>query len=407
MNQLYQRNITNFHMVKIKAFTPLIPKNPVEFCTNPYDVIEKEEELELKKNPNSLVHLILPEGEGDIKYENAAKEFKRYLDQKLLVQVQKPSIFVFRQESPNFSQEGYLLNISLEDYEKGNIVKHENTREKPLQDRIKIYNATKVIPGLVWTVNKANPKIKMILQQIKKREPLFKFDLYGYTQIVWQETDSQIIKQLQDALANEKVYIADGHHRCAAAADYRKRKLKESQDPNANWQYAMAYMASDDQVRILPYNRVIRKLPLSETDYLEKIKKIYDVKIQKKAFNPAKKHEIAMCLNGKWYKLAVLNAESDPLKDLDVSILQDKVLDPILGIKDPRSDENIFFVGGEQNLPEMDKLIKEQGNAIFFNLYPVHMRDVEAIADSGQVMPPKSTWFDPKLLSGLVLHEIK
>lgn len=394
-------------MVKIKAFTPLIPKNPAEFCTNPYDVIEKEEELELKKNPNSLVHLILPEGDGDAKYQNAAKEFKRLLDRKLLIQVKEPSIFVFRQESAKFSQEGYLLNVSLEDYEKGNIVKHENTREKPLQDRIKIYNATKVIPGLVWTVNKANPKIKAVLTQVKKRDPLFKFELNGYTQIVWQESDPAIIKQLQDVLADEKIYIADGHHRCAAAADYRKRKLKESQDPNANWQYAMAYMASDDQVRIMPYNRVIRKLNLSEAEFLNKLKIIYDIKLQKKAFNPTKKHEIAMNLKGKWYQLTVLKPESNPLKDLDVSILQDKVLDPILGIKDPRSDENIFFVGGEQNLPEMDKLINEQGNAIFFNLYPVQMKDVEAIADSGQVMPPKSTWFDPKLLSGLVLHEIR
>jgi uncharacterized protein (DUF1015 family) len=395
-------------MVKISTLKPYLPKDPSEFCTRPYDVIESDEERVLKKKSHSLVHIILPDGEGEQKYTNAANIVQKFKSQGVFFQENKPSIFVFRQESNTFSQQGLILGLALQDYEDGNIVKHEHTREKPLTDRTKHISALHLAPGLVWTVFKTNIAINQLIEKIKVNKPKFKFDKYGYTNILWQETDGAVIDQLQALLKNQKVYIADGHHRAASAAEYRKQKLKDlgsNAHPNSPWQYLLTYVASDDQVRILPYNRVIRKLPLDQQEFIAKIGEIYTVEPQDSAFNPAKKHEIALCCKGKWYRLTVKQKEfASEVESLDVSILQDKVLSPILGITDPRSDENIFFVGGVQDPKEMEKYVTKDGNDMFINLYPVDIRDLEKIADGGNVMPPKSTWFDPKLLSGLVMH---
>ena len=175
----------------------------------------------------------------------------------------------------------------------------------------------------------------------------------------------------------------------------------------APWQNLLSYVASDDQICILPYNRVIKKLPLTENDFLKRIESDFETLSMKNAFNPEKKNEIAICIKGSWYKLLVKNKKFKTKRDsLDVAILQDKILEPILNIKDPRSDENIFFVGGIQDPKEMEKYVTNEGNDLFVNLYPIDIRDLESIADKGGVMPPKSTWFDPKVLSGLILHDL-
>jgi len=398
-------------MVLVSPLKPFIPINPEEFCTNPYDIISEEEKQELRKNSNSLIHLILPDGEGNEVYENAAKAYKDFNDKKIIEQEKTPSIFVYRQESAHFSHQGLIIGIALKDYEDGNIVKHEHTREKPLKDRTNHIVATNVTAGLVWTVFKANTKINQIIEQIKEKKPKFKFKKFGYEHTLWQETNSITIKKLKDLFKKEKVYIADGHHRAASAAEYRKIQLKKSnkdEKSEESWQYLLTYVASDDQIRILPYNRVVRKLPISESEFLKKLEEVFNVEIIENAFNPVEKNEIAICLMGKWYKLTIQNRKFNSKREsLDVAILQDKVLEPILGITDPRADENIFFVGGIRDPKEMEKYITEKGNDLFVNLYPVDIKDLESIADNGGVMPPKSTWFDPKVLSGLVIHDLK
>ncbi|MFX0037853.1 MAG: DUF1015 domain-containing protein [Promethearchaeota archaeon] len=394
----------------ITPLKPYVPINPEEFCTNPYDIISKEEENELKKNPNSLIHLILPDGEGDEIYQNATKAYENFKTKEIIKKVETPSIFVYRQESTDFSHQGLILGISLQDYEDGNIVKHEHTREKPLKDRTNHITASNVAAGLVWTVFQANKKINNLIEKIKKQEPKFDFEKYGYRHLLWQETEPKIIQKLKELLRHEKIYIADGHHRAASAAEYRKMKLKNSIVDNngtAPWQYLLSYVASDDQIRILPYNRVIKKLALTEKDFLKKIEKDFEIFSMINAFNPEKKNEIAICLKGKWYKLVVKNKKFKSKGDsLDVAILQDRILEPILGIVDPRSNENLFFVGGTLDPFKMEKYIIEEGNDLFVNLYPVDIKDLEFIANKGGVMPPKSTWFDPKVLSGLVLHDL-
>ena len=398
-------------MVSITPLKPYMPINPKEFCTNPYDIIGKEEELELKKNPDSLIHLILPEGEGDEIYHNAAIAYKAFKEDQIIKKEEIPSIYVYRQESRQFSHQGLVMGVALQDYEDDNIVKHEHTREKPLKDRTNHIVSSKVAAGLVWTVFQSNKKINDIIEKIKKSKPKFDFEKYGYRHLLWQETHSKVIQNLKDLFKNEKIYIADGHHRAASAAEYRKLQLKKQnidKKSEAPWQYLLSYVASDDQIRILPYNRVIKKLTLSEKEFLDSLKNDFKIISMKNAFNPEKKNELAMCLKGEWYKLVVKYTKFKSKRDsLDVAILQDKILEPLLGIKDPRSDENIFFVGGIQNPKEMEKYVIEKGNDLFVNLYPVNIRDLEIIANKGGVMPPKSTWFDPKVLSGLILHDLE
>ena len=395
-------------MVKISPLKPFLPKNPEEFTTNPYDVIEKDEELELKRNPNSLIHLILPDGEGDEIYKNAAKAYQGYKDKGLIYKVNIPSIFVYQQQSQSFSHQGFIMGVALEDYESGDIVKHEFTREKPLKDRTNHVVATNVAAGLVWTVFKSNKKINRIIDKIKQKDPLFKFAKYNYTHVLWQETDPKITNYLKEHFGNEKLYIADGHHRAASAAEYRKLKLSQNEEEDEKgWKYLLSYVASDTQVRILPYNRVIKKLPLDVSDFLSKLEDIYRVKKRDSPFNPQHKNQVAICIKGDWYELNVKNLGFSSISEsLDVSILQDKVLNPILGIKDPRADENLFFVGGISDPIEMEKFVSEKGNDLFINLYPVNIKDLEEIGSEGRVMPPKSTWFDPKVLSGLVMHDL-
>lgn len=397
-------------MVKISSIKPYVPNDPVSFCTNPYDVIEKEEEIELKKNPNSLIHLILPDGQGEEKYENAKKAYQRYKKEDVIHQINHPSIFVYRQESAVFSQQGFILGISLQDYEDGNIVKHEHTREKPLKDRMNHINNTQVAAGLVWSVYRENEEINKIQETIKKSKPLFDFKLYGYRHILWQETDGKMIEKLAQLLKDKIIYIADGHHRAASAAKYREQQLKNPNiDPRKDypWNYLLSYLASDEQVRIMAYNRVIRKLDENPKNFLKKLEETYEIEPVKKAFNPRAKHEVALCLRGDWFKLKVKTSSFESrVEGLDVSILQNKVIGPILNIKDIRASDNIFFIGGVQDPELLEQIIKKKQNAILFNLFPVDIKDLEYIAESGGVMPPKSTWFDPKVLSGLVLYDL-
>jgi len=398
-------------MVKISSIRPYCPNNASEFTTNPYDVIGKEEEGELKKKKNSLIHLILPEGEGDKLYHNAFSAYERFKASNIIVREDKPSIFVYRQESPHFSQEGLILGIALQDYEENNIVKHEYTRVKPLEDRTKHITTSNVAAGLVWSVFRADIEINKVIEQIKQRKPKYDFNKYGYRQIVWQETELNTITRLSVLFKDKKVYIADGHHRAASAAEYRKIQMEntnEKENSNSPWQFLLSYVASDDQIRILPYNRVIKRLKDGKEEFLRKLEEIYYIKKVKTAFNPNRKNHIALCIKGKWYKLETKEKTFSSKRDsLDVTILQDRVLGPILRIINIRADDNIFFVGGLQDPNTMEEYTTKKGNDTFFNLYPVDIKDLESIADSGGVMPPKSTWFDPKLLSGLVLHDLQ
>ncbi|MBC7080683.1 MAG: DUF1015 domain-containing protein [Thermoplasmatales archaeon] len=377
-------------MVDIREFEGLRITYPEEFCTKPYDVISEKEAIELRKNPRSAIHIILPTGKGEEKYENARKAYENFRKDMLK---DPPSIYLYQEKSKEFSQRGFIICASLLDYENGKIKKHEETREEPLKDRMKIIEKLKVQTGLVWTVFKKNKELKKMMDKIMKENPLTSFEKYGYEQRLWGVEEVEEIKELFLPL---DLYIADGHHRMAASWYYFKKYGGEKA------RYAMVFSANDDEVRILPYNRVIRK---AKKDFLEEIKKDFEIEEMDKIEEP-KKHEIQIYWNKKWWKIIPKEIPDDVVASLDVSILHDKIITPVFGIKDVRKDPNIFFVGGKMSREEYEKLVDEEGNDLVFYLHPTSIYEVEVVADAGKIMPPKSTWFDPKLLTGLVFYEL-
>ncbi len=376
-------------MVKVAPIKAFVPKNPEAFVTRPYDVIEDEVEA-LRKNKNSYVHVILPEG-GEERHENARKALLEFI-QKGLLEKQESALYLYRQSNELWSQRGLIGGFSLTDYGEGRIKKHEKTREKPLLDRISHIETTGADTELVWLMMKSNRELKKIFDLTEGTEPILDFERYGWRNMLWK-IPKEFEKKMIDIFGPAELYIADGHHRMEAS--FQNMKKMNGEKGKGPWDYIMAYVANDDEVRILPYNRVVRKLPLTMDKFLEKVGKEFDVLEGKE---PARR-EICM-FGGKWHKLVPREMPKDAVDSLDTSILQNKILGPILGITDPRKDPNIFFVGGEQNL---EKYVRE-GNALVFSLHPTSVSEVEGVADAKRDMPPKSTWFDPKLLSGLVVY---
>jgi len=379
-------------MVEIKEFEGLRHKNPEKFCTKPYDVISEEEAEELRKNKDSAIHIILPLGEGEEKYENARKSFERI--KKDMIK-DEPSIYIYKEEGKDFSQRGFILCVSLKDYEEGRIKKHEETREKPLKDRIKHIEALKANTGLIWTIFKKNEELKNKMDELMKDMPIINFEKYGYRHKLWKISDENEINEIKELFKPLHLYIADGHHRMAASYHYWKN------NDGKEAKYVMIFAASDDEVRILPYNRVIRKIDVP--DFLEKVKEKFYVEKMEEMREP-KKHEIQMYYKGEWWSLIPKEVPKGIVESLDVSILHNFIIEPILGIKDVRKDPNIFFVGGNVSREEYEEFVDKKGNAAVFYLHPTSIEELEAVADASKNMPPKSTWFDPKLLTGLVFH---
>jgi len=399
-------------MVKIKGFKAYRPINPEEFTTLPYDVIDKKMEEELKKNPNSIVHVILPNGNELEKYKNAKKVLNDFIQKKLLYQEQQDCIFLYRQESLNndLIQEGFIFLVSIDDYITGNIKKHEDTREKPLIDRLNLIKEIKMNTGLVWTVYEPKKQVSKLILEIKQQAPEVSFEKYNYRHILWKSNDTNLINQLQHYFKSIKLYIADGHHRAASAVEYgrlRRNELNGKFTGNEDFNYFMVYAQNEIFAHIFPYNRVIKKLPLNKNEFISKVGEFFNIEQLEDKFIPQKKGEIGIYLDSKWYCLTLKTKYKNESKNLfDSEILQKYIFEPILKIEDIRKSENIIFVGGIVSVNEMEKYIDELGNDIFFSLHPVNISDIKRICNLNRTMPPKTTWFEPKLLTGLVLNPI-
>ncbi len=381
-------------MVDIKPFEGIRPTDPASFCIRPYDVIGDKELRELRQG-DSAIHIILPEGNGDEVYENARRAFQQAMQD---MTRDEPSIYLYRESSETFTQRGFILTASLEDYAAGAIKKHEETREKPLEDRIRHIEATRANTGLVWTVFRSSDTLKQLMDQTAKDEPVADFDKYGYRHTLWRLSDSTLIEIIRDAFRDLPLYIADGHHRIRAAYEY-SRSHDETEAG-----YVMLFVASDDEMRILPYNRVIRDVD-SDT-FIEDIEQHFTVTRLDTPGEPDE-HEIQLYYRGAWWQLLPREIPDDLVASLDVSILQNHLLEPVLDITDVRSDPNIFFEGGDLPRSHYERLVDNEGNDAVFYLHPTSVSDLEAVADAGRNMPPKSTWFDPKLLTGLVFHSLR
>ncbi|HKL08264.1 MAG TPA: DUF1015 family protein [Bacteroidales bacterium] len=415
-------------MAIVKPFKGLRPPGDIvkDLASLPYDVMNSEEAAQMaEEKENSLLHITraeidCPEGtdiHSDTVYNKAVENFKRFQEKGWLVQDDEPKFYIYAQTMDGKTQYGLVGAAACEDYNKGIIKKHELTRPEKEEDRMVLTRYTNANIEPVFFSYKAVPEIDRIVENIvKKQEADYDFVAEdGFGHHFWAINDAETNKKLQ-VLFETKVpytYVADGHHRTAAAARIGMEKKEQNPDHTGNEEYNffMAVHFPDDQLNIIDYNRVVKDLNgLSEAEFIERLRNAFDVeKVGSEIYKPSKLHEFSMYLDGDWYKLTAKDGtydDKDPIGVLDVTILSKHVLEPILDIQDLRTSKRIDFVGGIRGLGELKKRVDNDDMKVAFALYPVSMQQLINIADSGNIMPPKTTWFEPKLRSGLVIHKL-
>ena len=415
-------------MMKGHLFNPIYgiipgPDKAQEVVAPPYDVIDSDEARELAKGkPYSFLHISkaeidLPPGTdiySEEVYKKAQENFKKMMDDGILVREEKPVFYVYRMKMGKHTQTGIVVGASVVDYDNGRIRKHELTRPVKEDDRVKqiLYVGAQTGPALI--AYKKIKKVDSILKKYTKKKPLFSVKgINDVIHTIWRIDDEKDIKTIIDEFDKQKiVYIADGHHRSAAASRVcktmiEKRKDEHRGDEPYNTFLAVAFPA--DEMKIYDYNRVVKDLNgMSEEEFLNKLSEVFNIKKLKKQTKPSKKREFTMYLGGNWYKIVPKKKinEKDPVKNLDVSVLSDLVLNKILGIEDLRKSERIDFVGGIRGLSELERLVDSGKFKVAFALYPTSIKELMAVADKNMIMPPKSTWFEPKLADGLVSNPL-
>lgn len=410
-------------MPKVKPFRGLRPpKNLVEQVeSRPYDVLNSEEaRAEAGNNEKSLYHIIKPEinfPEGTSEYDprvydSAAEQFEKFQKNGWLLQDEQENYYLYAQTMNGKTQYGIVLCAHVDDYMNGNIKKHELTRRDKEDDRMKHVRITNANIEPVFLAFRHNDVLAELIKKYAAQEPVyhFKAPVDGFIHQFWVIEN----KEDQDAITEEfakmdSLYIADGHHRSAAAA--RVGAEKGEKEGRGEHDYYMAVCFPAEQLTILDYNRVVKDLNgLSEEDFLKALKKNFTVACKgEENYRPQKMHEFSLYVGGKWYSLEAKPGtfnENDPIGVLDVDISSRLILDEILNIKDLRSDKRIDFVGGLRGLGELKRRVDSGEMKMALALYPVSMQQIMDIADSGNIMPPKATWFEPKLRSGLVIHKL-
>lgn len=415
-------------MVTISPFKALRPAAELakQVASRPYDVLNsKEAKVEAQGNNVSFLHITKSEIDLpdtlDIHapevYEKAKENLDAFISRKILYRESKACYYIYELQMPSpdgsegngKSQTGLVCGSSVDDYENGLIKKHEFTRPEKEQDRINHIKTTGAQTGNVFLAYRNVAEVDTLINKWKKKSPVYNFTADDHIQhTVWIVNDDATIEKITN-LFKEKVpctYIADGHHRAASAAKV-KAALGSNAPAGAN--IFLTTLFPSDQLYIMDYNRVVTDLNgLNEDDFLSAVKTNFSVERADKAFSPARLHEIGMYLNTRWYRLTA-NENSyneDPIGVLDITILQNNLLDPVLNIKDQRTDKRIDFIGGIRGLHELEKRVNSGEMAVAFSLHPVTIQQLFTIADSGNVMPPKSTWFEPKLRDGLLTHLI-
>ncbi|HNQ82788.1 MAG TPA: DUF1015 family protein [Bacteroidales bacterium] len=414
-------------MAVIKAFRGLRPPVEIvkELASRPYDVLDSEEaRIEARGNDYSLLHVIKPEIDLPPEidhyarevYDKALENFKKFQDKKWLVSDEKECLYIYAQTMNNKIQYGLVACASVEDYMNGIIKKHELTRPDKEEDRKKHVRITNANMEPVFFTYPAHPEIdRIIATHVASFPPVYDFiSADGIGHHFWiiegPETIDQLIR-LFDLIPF--TYVADGHHRTAAAAlvGNEKKLANPNHTGKEEYNYFLAVHFPDNQLTIIDYNRVVKDLNgLNKEEFLGKISANFDLVLKgEDIYKPEHLHEFSMYLDGQWYSLEAKPGtynDHDPIGVLDVTILSNLVLDEILGIKDLRRDKRIDFVGGIRGLGELKRRVDSGEMAVAFALYPVSMKQLIDIADSGNIMPPKTTWFEPKLRSGLVIHKL-
>lgn len=413
-------------MAVLKAFKGIRPVKELaaSIACRPYDVLnEKEARLETKGDPNSFYHVIKPEIDFPDDFDHYAPEiykkgkdnFERMLKEGIYKQDEKEYLYIYAQTMNGRKQYGIVGSASVDDYMNDIIKKHELTRPDKEEDRKNHVRVSGLNYEPVFFAYPNVPALDELVKKVTVNAPDYDFtadDGIGHT--FWVVRDQAIIKGIIDEFAKIKyTYVADGHHRTAAAALVGKERREKNPNHTGNEEYNffLAVHFPDNQLQIMDYNRVIKDLNgLTADQFLDKLKESFT--IEKKGnsiYKPSKLHEFSLYLEGNWYALTAKPGtynDNDPIGVLDVTILSERVLAPILNIVDLRKDKRIDFVGGLRGLGELSKRVDSGEMKAAFALYPVTMKQLIDIADSGKIMPPKTTWFEPKLRSGLVLHSL-
>lgn len=414
-------------MAKIKPFKGIRPPKQYveEVESRPYDVLDSEEaRVEAGDNEKSLYHIIKPEidfepgtSEYDPRvYEKAAENFKKFQDKGWLVQDDKDNYYIYAQTMNGKTQYGLVVCAFVDDYLNGVIKKHELTRRDKEEDRMKHVRVNNANIEPVFFAYPDNTVLNDVIMKYAQTEPEYDFiaPIDGFRHQFWIISDSKDIEVVTEEFAKmPALYIADGHHRSAAAALVGAEKAKQNPDHKGTeeYNYFMAVCFQASQLTILDYNRVVKDLNgLSSEEFLTALSKNFDV-VEKGAdiYKPNHLHNFSLYLDNKWYSLTAKQGtfdDKDPIGVLDVDISSRLILDEILGIKDLRSDKRIDFVGGLRGLEELKRRVDSGEMRMALALYPVTMQQIMDIADSGKIMPPKATWFEPKLRSGLIIHKL-
>lgn len=413
-------------MAKVKPFRGVRPPRELvtEVASRPYDVLNSEEaRAEAEGNPRSLYHIIKPEidfapGQDEHApevYEKAVANFKMFQDKGWLVQDEKEHYYIYAQTMDGRTQYGIVIAANVDDYMEGRIKKHELTRRDKEEDRMKHVRVQNANIEPVFFAFPENPALEQIIADVAKGEPEYDFvapDGFGHT--FWVIDDDATIARITEEFAKiPSLYIADGHHRTAAAALVGNEKAKANPnhrgDEEYNYFLAVAFPAS--HLKIIDYNRLVRDLNgMSPAEFLEKLEQNFVVEdMGTVAYRPARLHNFSLYLEGRWYSLTAREGtynDNDPIGVLDVTISSDLILRDLLGITDLRSSKRVDFVGGIRGLEELKHRVDSGEMAAALALYPVSMKQLIDIADTGNIMPPKTTWFEPKLRSGIVIHKL-
>ena len=411
--------------MKIKPFAGVRPPKELakEVASRPYDVLNSVE-AKNEAGEKSLLHIIKPEIDFDPiadeheqkTYDKAVENFKKWQDKGWLKQDDKEMYYIYAQTMDGRTQYGLVAAANVDDYMTGKIKKHELTRKEKEDDRmihVRIQNAN--LEPVFFAYPDVAEMNDLVADWIKKHEPEYDFvaeDGFGHT--FWKIDDDATNARITEIFAKVPAfYVADGHHRTAAAARVGAEKREQNQNHTGNeeYNYFLAVIFPESQLHVIDYNRVVKDLNgLSESEFIEKLRESFDVKeMGTDIYHPNKLHNFAMYLGGKWYSLTAKAGtynDNDPIGVLDVTVLSNLVFDKILNLGDLRTSKRIDFVGGIRGLGELKKRVDSGEMAVAFALYPVTMRQIIDIADTGNIMPPKTTWFEPKLRSGLVIHKL-
>lgn len=413
-------------MAKVRPFKGVRP--PVEFVTEvasrPYDVLNSEEaRIEAEGNEKSLYHIIRPEIDfapgtdehAPEVYAKAVENFKKFQDKGWLVQDEKPCYYVYAQTMDGRTQYGFVVAASVEDYMSGRIKKHELTRRDKEEDRMKHVRINRANIEPVFFTFPDNAELEAVLKEVTAKEPVYDFVAAdGFGHHFWVVDDDETISRITALFSGiPNMYIADGHHRSAAAALVGKEMADANPNHTGNeeYNYFLAVCFPASHLHVIDYNRLVRDLNgLSESEFMARLTDNFVVENKgTDVYKPQHLHNFSLYLNGEWYSLTAKQGtydDDDPIGSLDVTISSDLILRDVLDITDLRSDKRIDFVGGIRGLEELKRRVDSGEMKLALALYPVTMGQIIKIADTGNIMPPKTTWFEPKLRSGLVIHKL-